>query len=694
MKKQVLALLAGFMSLGAMAQQNAAPIDTTIWKEVALGEVVIKSHLPATRQINGGTSTTIVGSTLSKVGNAENVIEHLAGVHKNLDGSFELTGHGTPDVYIDGQKVRDLATLRRLRSDNIKNIEVFTTPGAKYNAATGSVINIKTRGKEDGLNLEASSEWDYHKEWSNAQQLSLDYQKGKDEVFVTGRYANSRGKEYGVSDLATQITLCDWRQDATTHDHNKHETWYGQVGYSHQFSADNSIGAMYELTATTYAVVNSVNTTCVFLNNQPYDHLLTHDDTFGDPSPMHHANAYFTGKWGKLGIDFNADLLMSKGRETESVKESSDLSDFKTLTSFSANRNRMYAGRLIFSYPIWKGDISFGSEYTHTRRTSSSTGYGNIISATDDKVTDRNLAGFVDYSFRAGVTSASAGLRYEHVTYRFFENGVYDGKTSKQYNNFFPTLSLSTLVGNTRLALGYQVRTIRPLYQMLSSATNYGNAYTYLAGSPALQPTYIHTADISASWKDLRGGITFNHYKDDMFFMVHQMEGNPTITVSDIENQPNRNELVTSFSYTPSIGLWKPELTVMANTQWLRADGKNMNGTVMHVQWNNAFSLPHNWLVRVDANIDGSGYSQNRKMKSGGSLNASISHDFLNNRLRFVIEGTDLLHTLREGYQLDYLYRQTKQNSRGVKLTLSYRLNGKDKKYKGTGAGNDEMRRF
>ena len=172
------------------------------------------------------------------------------------------------------------------------------------------------------------------------------------------------------------------------------------------------------------------------------------------------------------------------------------------------------------------------------------------------------------------------------------------------------------------------------------------------------------------------------------------MEGNPTITVSDIENQPNRNELVTSFSYTPSIGLWKPELTVMANTQWLRADGKNMNGTVMHVQWNNAFSLPHNWLVRVDANIDGSGYSQNRKMKSGGSLNASISHDFLNNRLRFVIEGTDLLHTLREGYQLDYLYRQTKQNSRGVKLTLSYRLNGKDKKYKGTGAGNDEMRRF
>lgn len=63
-----------------------------------------------------------------------------------------------------------------------------------------------------------------------------------------------------------------------------------------------------------------------------------------------------------------------------------------------------------------------------------------------------------------------------------------------------------------------------------------------------------------------------------------------------------------------------------------------------------------------------------------------------------MLEGTDLLHTLREAstfyFNKTLEYRETKNNSRGISLTLRYKLNNKQREYKGTGAGNEERQRL
>ena len=72
-----------------------------------LGEVVVKSSLPKT-------------------------------ILKN--GNFEVFGKGTPLIYINGRLVQDKNELAQLNSQDIKNVEVITNPGSKYDASVKSVI--------------------------------------------------------------------------------------------------------------------------------------------------------------------------------------------------------------------------------------------------------------------------------------------------------------------------------------------------------------------------------------------------------------------------------------------------------------------------------------------------------------------------------------------------------------------------
>ncbi|MGN0028874.1 MAG: outer membrane beta-barrel protein [Marinilabiliaceae bacterium] len=98
------------------------------------------------------------------------------------------------------------------------------------------------------------------------------------------------------------------------------------------------------------------------------------------------------------------------------------------------------------------------------------------------------------------------GLRCEHVIYDFLEDQTKSDLESKVYNNIFPTLSFSSAIGQVNYGFDYHIRTIRPAYEMLKSAVNYGSRLTYMSGTPSLQPTYIHEGggnrwSLHASWQ-------------------------------------------------------------------------------------------------------------------------------------------------------------------------------------------------
>ena len=110
-----------------------------------LGEVVVKGDLPKVRLKGDAVVTNVAGTILEKAGTGEDVLNKLPGVSAK-DGTVNVFGSaGTPEIYINGRKVRDSAELDQLSSDNIKSVEVVNNPGARYDATVNAVIRIKTK---------------------------------------------------------------------------------------------------------------------------------------------------------------------------------------------------------------------------------------------------------------------------------------------------------------------------------------------------------------------------------------------------------------------------------------------------------------------------------------------------------------------------------------------------------------------
>lgn len=462
------------------------------------------------------------------------------------------------------------------------------------------------------------------------------------------------------------------------------------------------MGAKYELTSLPRFKTDSRNLTDVVVEKLPYDKWDTQEISQQN-STTHHVNAYYVGSFGGLSVDFNADMLSGSGGGNSKVDDQSENFDDLSLDTDECFDNRLFAAKLVLAYQVWKGRLSVGSEYTDTYRRTRSSGFEGVIESSADKIIDRNAATFFNYEAGFGAITANLGLRYEHITYDFYDAGVFNEERSKVYDNLFPTIAVNAEAGNVRLWGDFHIRTIRPQCEMLNSAVRYGNRLTYLGGTPDLQPTYITSACIGTIWNnDLQFQAGYNHYKDDIFFSFEQSESKPEITINKFRNERSRNELMLSAAYAPTFGIWQPRWSAVSSTQWLDIEylggRKCVDGTVFHLAWSNAFTLPAGFILRLDCAWNSPGFTQNRKMKSSGYVNVSLNKEFDNGHYNILLEGNDLFHTMRDAScfydRRTFEYRSTKDNTRQIKITFSYRFNNQSSKYKGSEAGADEMQRL
>ncbi len=103
-----------------------------------LGEVVVKGNRPSYKLTAEGLQTHVQGTVLSKMGTAEDVLKHIPGLQKKND-AYEVFGKGSPIIYVNGRLLRDLSELDQLKSEDIKNVELITSPGARYDASVKAV---------------------------------------------------------------------------------------------------------------------------------------------------------------------------------------------------------------------------------------------------------------------------------------------------------------------------------------------------------------------------------------------------------------------------------------------------------------------------------------------------------------------------------------------------------------------------
>ena len=671
-----------------------------------LGEVVVKSSLPKTILKNGGMTTTVVGSVLEKAGTMEHLLERIPNVSAQ-NGNIKVFGRGEPVIYINGRQMRDRSELDRLSSDNIKSVEVISNPGARYAASTKAVIRITIKKIQgDGFGFDATTEgsYDEKKNIGGYGRLNMYYRKNGLEL---GAYAYGASQSTPDEKDLQQMTYLDktWNQQDKTRWKNKTETFSSRLNASYQFDDNNSMGASISFLRNPKLRTDGKTEGSVLR-----DEVLTETNTSGRSEFRQNSNLssniYYVGKVGKLGIDFNTDWFWSKGNNNNNIDEhyqevNSDIQN-QLVSSATSKYNRLIASKMVLSYPLWGGDLSVGGEYSFTNR---NTNYAIIPNTLADNVRDRIKEGmssaFVTYSRNFGKLNMEAGLRYENVDFKYYDDGKYMADQSKNYSNWFPSFSLSMPFGDVQMQLSYAADIDRPNYWVLRSGVQYSNHYTYETGNPFLFSEISRNISYDLAYKCLTFNLTYEHVSDPIYQTVEMYKGNATIGLMRMINGNSYNDVTTSLTLQPTLGIWHPMLSAMLEKQWFKLetrDGLYLNKPVAMFRFNNTFDTK--WaMFSVMMTYITKGYEENHYIyKPMFNTDLSVYKGFFKDTLSFQLYVNDLFGT--NDSHIIGKYGKLKEtvfdefSTSKISLTVRYKFNTTRSKYKGTGAGESQKNRM
>ena len=664
--------------------------------------VEIKGEIPQYKPAPGGMTVDVQHSLLHDIGNADDLLSMIPMV-QGKDGKFEVLAKGEPEIYINNKKVRDMGDLKQLKSTDIKSVDVITAPGAKYNAEVNAVIRIKTlKPQGDGFSLMATSQTWKNNKWNNYDDLTLKYRTGGLEAFANVALDNGHYSNDQDLDQVLHISKDLFNAHAELPVRSSWTEIHYQAGLSYDFNTEHSIGLSFSSQKNLYNHYTS-DMQQHYLKNGAFDGdvRLTTDIREQD-KPVWELNTYYVGKVGKLGIDLNATLLRRESEDDNNQQETSQEYGNRTITTQTKEDRKMVAGKLVLTYPIWKGELSAGSEATSTKSHGGNVNLENIIPESDNEMKENNIAGFAEYELQLGEWRLNAGLRYEHVKTDYTSFGITQEEPSRTYNDWFPNFSATWQKGKWGAQLSYSKRITRPPYQMLTSMIVYDSRILYEGGNPLLRPSVRESIDLNLthSWLNFSTGFT---RENDFFTHVGNIyDEEKEIAIFQPDNFDHQDRVYATLVASPKFGFWQPTATLHYYQQIFDAEKygapKKLNKPEFSFYLNSWFVINPMTKALLQVNYTGSNHWGFMYRGSNFSVNARLQKSFLKGQLTATLYANDIFRTAKTKVTTYYAIGQTAQDvytyTQCVGLTLSYNFNVSTSKYKGTGAGNDEKNRL
>ena len=667
-----------------------------------LGKAVVKATLPKTEIHGDALVTKIENSVLAESGSATDVLERLPGVTLK-DESFEVFGKGTPLIFVNGRQVRDNAELEQLNSNEVKAVEVVMNPGSRYDASVRSVIRIQTVRKQgEGFGFDLRSTTYQGENTDLIETVNMNYRYKGFDVFGSLNYTRNDWFQKAVIKetlQGRQLLKVDQNAVFSGLSNNLAAT----IGLNYQFNENHSIGLRYRPDYLISSKNGNHVLADVTLDGIIEDVNETKAIGYADPKVDHQMNFYYNGTVGKLNIDFNTDILGGKYTEIKRFDELSEMQDDRTLNTSNHIINRLYASKLIFSYPIGKGSLSAGTEYTYTYRTDDYLNPEGYVESSNTTIQEDNVNVFLDFVYPFSFGSVSAGLRYEHMAFNYYQDKAYQTDRSRKYDNVYPNISFDAHAGDFQFMLSYAVKTQRPTYHQLRNSVVYMNKYSVDVGNPFLLPEVTHDLSFMSAWKYIQLGGSFQHTRNAILQQGFAAEGNDKLIMSKTFNlEQGIPTLVAFVSVNPTISFWSPRLGASIEKQWLtiRYDSFefNCNKPMVQLEFGNTFNLGKGFTFNADYTYINCGFWRDfMGVSPSHKVDVSVRKSFLNDALTVELRGHDLLQAKDDIFTqtnvfsiLQYNIRDTRKAS----LTIRYRFNSTRSKYKGTGAGDQQKSRM
>ena len=664
-----------------------------------LNGVEVKGQRPLVRMKDDAFVTTVEGSYLAKMGTGNDVLGQIPGVLRNGE-NIEVIGRGTPLIYINGRQMRNPSELDQLSSDQIKDVDVIMTPGAKYDATVKAVIRIKTiRPVGEGFSFSSRTVAGVNHYVYGLEELNLNYRTGGLDIFGMAEYENRRSRQTNDSRQDTYLQS-HYQQSSLMHYYNKNQMLAGKLGFNYMLNDKHSIGMTYTVTSRPNSQTSDYFTT-MFIDKQTDDQIKGRGKVDGDDI-QHIISGYYAGQTGKWSLDANADVLFQKQNSDSQTFEDATQGDDRTVTTRNDVKNRLYAAKFVAGHPLWKGKLEIGAEGSYVHRTDVFGNVERIIDASDTKIEENSTAAFVQLMQRLNKLTLIAGLRYEYLDSRYYESGVKMDDESRTYSDLFPSLMLMYPLKNVRARLSYSRNINRPAFSQLSGNVKYINRYTYESGNPYLKPSYRDNFSLALNYKWLTGMIDYARVHDYIITSYSSYKGDPTIALLRKDNAPGYDNLSLMVSVAPAFGKYHPQLMVATQMQNLevqyRGETKKMNSPMTIVRFNNAVNLPFDSWLNADFSWRSAGDTENIHLAQSWQFDISLYKAFWNDRLTVKLACTDLFASIRQKAtiysDIREIYLDKRLDTRNLELTVRYNFNPAKSKYRGQGAGNDTKGRF
>ena len=718
--KVCLAALAAMLGV-ATANAQTEKKDSVDYS-LNLQEFVVKSTAPRTKMKNGAMVTRIVGSPLESAGSVDDMLARVPGMMR-MGGQLQVIGKGTPIYYINGRKVQDLEELKRLRSHDIREVEVINSPGAAYDASVNAVVRIKTRRQQgEGLSgrFDVSDEQALKSGNNNlASTLNLNYRHEGLDFFGGVTFQNDyldchrsllEQNTYGkVTHTQTGYTQAD----------QKFSRMHFNAGINWQLDDDNFVGVKVEKGRWLKNYFCFSMEEDVLRDGVKEDYLKSISDiNYKNPNTLL-LNAYYNGKIGKWGIDANVDYYSQCDKNDDHINEQA-MSGNRSVESMTQNKSHLFAARLIAEHPLWTGKLKLGGEMTTVCRDNDYriNGVDNIFDRMS-KVNEQNYAAFFEYGVlipNAGMLTL--GMRYEHVAFDFDDKTDPSRSVKRNHDDFFPSVSFGTRLGDLQMQLSYGIKTTRPSYYQLRSEIDYGSKYTLQTGNPLLVNEIRHTLDLSGRWKYLAFNVNYLHIKDAIYDWTSPYDDNGVVMIGMVNFDRPIDVFCAFVNVSPTVGVWTTSNTVGVQKQWLsfnlddprEATGKRhvtYDKPMLIFNSDNAFRLKHDWQLELNSQFYSKAHYRNvRLLQAYWNLTAAVQKSFLKDKSLVVrLSIADIFNTAKQDAILDLgnyslLQGNVFGEGRGhysfhrVSLSVRYAFNATKSKYKGSSAGQDVIKRL
>ena len=632
------------------------PVDINDTRIVNLGSVTLTPTSELLSQVNISSGKVNASNKIDKQsyradqfesakgGTAIDVLKNLPSVAVNGEGQISVRGSTGFLVLVNGKPVlTDAQTvLSQLPANSLENIELITSPSAKYDPdGKAGIINIVTKkGANDGFTLTANAQaglpstTDYDNKEKPKRfggDVTLNFRKDKWDISVGGNYLRNDNAGYREGDVFTK----NFTNNTITRFPSNGERSFDKYNYAGRLSAiytldkNNSFsvgffsGKRYQARLADLIYTNSTSdlstglpiksTTYYNSNLQTKEGTFTlgnldYTHTFADKSSLTASLLYE-----------NANLYGNTRNRNLGYPNTSDTIQYV----FNPYKNPIngYRFKLDYTINVGKGKLESGYQFRYDTQDGQFDYFVSPAISQPDANRFRGSASaknqihsvYSQYSGKQDKLEYIGGLRYEYATRRL--NLSYDPAVHElDLSNLFPSLNLLYNVNDgLKLKAGYSRRIQRTNNYELNPIPEREHSETLEQGDPDLKPSFIDLAEL---------GLTRTFKKGSFFTtLYYQNIKNPIQRVNSVYADTILNRVFTNAEKARSFGFemganlqpvkwWS--LYLGANVYNYKVSG-NLNVLGSNSVVNNA-----NWVFSINANTS---FKLNKTWSVQGNVN-------------------------------------------------------------------------